>query len=292
MTDHENHVEMRETPNGNGGALSATMDGRHDDYLSTIIEHTADAIIAIDERGKIEVFNAAAEKLFGYTRDEAIGQNIKMLMPSPFRDEHDRYLAKYRSTGHAKIIGKWREVTGQRKDGSTVPIEIGVRELHIGGHRRFTGIVRDLTLNKIAQEAQAMLAVSAPVITVWDGVLVLPLIGTLDSKRAQDICEKSLTRLSEERAHALIIDITGVPVVDTMVANSLISLSASVRLMGGHCIITGISPTVAQTIVELGIDLSAVDTRGTLSEGLRFAITLADKDRSVSSHDDTLDTGS
>lgn len=246
-------------------------------YYREIIEFTADAIISIDERGAIELFNKAAESLFGYPREEVIGQNIKMLMPAPHRENHDEYLESYRSTGKAKILGRWREVEGQRKDGSMVPIEIGVRQISIDGIRKFTGIVRDLTETKrfeqeLRRSTQNILELSTPAIVAWDGVLVLPLIGTLDSARMQKCTETALTRMKKADALVMIIDITGVPVIDTMVANNLIGLASSVRLMGGQCILTGIAPATAITIVGLGIDLSEVSTRATLQEGLKLAI--------------------
>ena len=113
-----------------------------------IVNTAADAIIIIDERGIIERFNPASERLFGYTADAAIGRNVKILMPSPYRDEHDSYLAHYLSTGEKKIIGIGREVIGKRKDGTTFPIELVVSEVRLGDRRIFTGIIRDITERK------------------------------------------------------------------------------------------------------------------------------------------------
>jgi len=98
-----------------------------------------------DARGRIEAFNHAAERLFDYTIDEVLGCNVDMLMPSPYREEHDTYLSRYLATGRAKIIGSGREVQGRRKDGTTFPLHLSVGELTIGGERKFTGIVHDLS---------------------------------------------------------------------------------------------------------------------------------------------------
>ena len=110
-----------------------------------ILDAAVDAIITIDEVGGVESMNPAAERLFGYPASEVVGQNVKMLMPQPYRDEHDGYLENYRSTGQKKIIGIGREVVGRRKDGSTFPMHLAVSELQLGSRRMFTGIARDIT---------------------------------------------------------------------------------------------------------------------------------------------------
>jgi two-component system sensor kinase FixL len=110
-----------------------------------IIDSAVDGIVMIDAHGRIEAFNHAAERLFGYTIDEVLGRNVDMLMPSPYREEHDTYLSRYLATGRAKIIGSGREVQGRRKEGTTFPVHLSVGELTIGGERKFTGILHDLT---------------------------------------------------------------------------------------------------------------------------------------------------
>lgn len=118
-----------------------------------VLETTVDGIITIDEYGIVESFNPAAERIFGYRADEVIGNNIEMLMPQPYRDEHDEYLRSYRETGRRKIIGIGREVVGRRKDGSTFPLDLAVSELHVSDRRLFTGVVRDITdRRKLEQE--------------------------------------------------------------------------------------------------------------------------------------------
>jgi two-component system sensor kinase FixL len=113
--------------------------------LRGIVESAVDAIITIDETGLIDSVNPATAKLFGYTVNEMIGSNVNMLMPEPDRAAHDRYLADYLRTGRAKIIGIGREVRGQRKDGTTFPMQLAVSEFRLHGRRMFTGIVHDLT---------------------------------------------------------------------------------------------------------------------------------------------------
>jgi two-component system, LuxR family, sensor kinase FixL len=121
--------------------------------LRSIVDAAVDAIILIDARGHVESFNQGAERLFGYTAVEVIGRNVSMLMPSPYRDDHDGYLANYRDTGVAKIIGIGRDVTALRKDGRTFPVRLSVGELTIRGEKKFTGILHDLS-TRVKMEEQ------------------------------------------------------------------------------------------------------------------------------------------
>lgn len=114
-------------------------------HLKSILETVPDAMIVINERGIVQSFSVAAERLFGYEPDEVIGKNIKMLMPSPYRENHDGYLDRYLRTGERRIIGIGRVVVGERKDGSTFPIELAVGEMRSADKRYFTGFIRDLT---------------------------------------------------------------------------------------------------------------------------------------------------
>ena len=109
-----------------------------------ILDTAVDGIITIDEKGTITLFNQAAQEIFGFGEGEVVGENISMLMPEPFRSEHDRYMDNYKSTGLKKIIGNGREVTGLRRDGTTFPLYLAVSEFHIAGKRHFSGILRDI----------------------------------------------------------------------------------------------------------------------------------------------------
>jgi PAS domain S-box-containing protein len=113
--------------------------------LRSIIDSAVDGIIVIDGHGRIEAFNPGAERLFGYPAPEVMGRNVKMLMPSPYHEEHDTYLARHLATGVQKIIGTGREVMGLRRDGTTFPLHLSVGKMMAGGEPRFTGILHDLS---------------------------------------------------------------------------------------------------------------------------------------------------
>lgn len=126
--------------------------------LAAVLEAAVDAIISIDSHGAVQVMNPAAERLFGYAAAEVVGQNVKLLMPQPFRDEHDGYIARYLKTGERRIIGVGREALGLRKDGSTFPMELAVAEAKLGAESIFVGIIRDITERKRAEATRSQLA--------------------------------------------------------------------------------------------------------------------------------------
>ena len=125
----------------------------------------------------------------------------------------------------------------------------------------------------VARQRQELLETTTPVIRLWEGIVAIPLIGTLDSNRSQVVMEGLLNGIVEEQAQVAILDITGVPMVDTLVAQHLMKTAMAVRLMGAECVISGIRPQIAQTIVALGINLGDITTRATLSDALKYGLT-------------------
>ena len=123
-----------------------------EERLRAILDTAVEGIITIDEQGLIETVNPAAATMFGYSREELFGKNVKLLMPPPFRGEHDQYLSNYRETGRAKIIGIGREVAGRRKDGSTFPLELSVAEARLTEGRKFVGFLRDITARRESEQ--------------------------------------------------------------------------------------------------------------------------------------------
>ncbi|MCU7495672.1 MAG: STAS domain-containing protein [Ignavibacteria bacterium] len=126
----------------------------------------------------------------------------------------------------------------------------------------------------ILRQQREMIELSTPVVQLWNGILALPLIGTLDSERTQVVMESLLTRIVETGSYVAIIDITGVPTVDTLVAQHLLKTVAAAKLMGAECIISGIRPQIAQTIVHLGVNLADVITKATMAEALKTALVM------------------
>jgi len=124
----------------------------------------------------------------------------------------------------------------------------------------------------INRQQREMLELSTPVVKLWDGILALPMIGTLDSARTQVVMESLLQRVVETGSQIVILDITGVPTVDTLVAQHLLKTVTALRLMGADCIISGVRPQIAQTIVHLGVDLQGVTTKANLADALKLAL--------------------
>jgi PAS domain S-box-containing protein len=158
--------------------------------LRALIETAVDGVILIDAQGLVQVFNPACEKLFGYAAEEVIGHNVKMLMPPPYREEHDGYIDNFRRTGDKKIIGAGREVTAQRKDGSTFPIYLSVGEAKEHGHSIFVGIIHDLTAREWTARVlkDALESIKIVVDTAVDGVIMIDTHGLM--QMFNPACEK------------------------------------------------------------------------------------------------------
>jgi two-component system sensor kinase FixL len=151
--------------------------------LQSIIDSAVDGIIVINAKGRIESFNRGAERLFGYPKDEVIGRNVNVLMPSPDHEQHDGYIARYLTTGEARIIGIGREVTGRRRDGTTFPLHLSVGEMEIGGERKFTGMLHDLS-SRVRLEEQLRTSEArwrAIVESAVDGIVVIDAHGRIEA---------------------------------------------------------------------------------------------------------------
>ncbi len=210
-----------------------------EERMRAILETAVEGIVTIDERGIVESMNRACEQIFGYSPSEVIGQNVSMLMPSPFREQHDGYLSNYLRSGHAKIIGIGREVIGRRKDGSCFPMDLSVSEVKLANRRLFTGFVRDITARKQAEEQLSELAKSLAeknkeletVVYVASHDLRSPLVNIQGfSMELAGACERLKTRLHQAGARP----VTGADLADIIseeVPEAIQFILAGVRRM-------------------------------------------------------------
>jgi len=261
--------------------------------LRSVLDNIVDAVFTFDESGVIESFNPASERLFGYPAAEAIGRDVASLFAverEPTGGAADKSLAKRPPLGLSTLPVNGREMLCRHQDGAEFPVEIDVTEMPFRGKMLFIGTARDLRERKrvvedqrrseeernrlqeelIRAQASALAELSTPLIPVRSQVLVMPLVGTMDSQRAASVIEVLLSGINEHRAHGAIIDVTGVPVVDTAVAGALIRAANAARMLGARVVITGIRPEVAQTLVTLGADLRGITTCRTLEQGIAF----------------------
>jgi PAS domain S-box-containing protein len=248
------------------------------ELLQLLVDNISDyAIIMLDPRGNVVSWSAASERLKGWKAEEIIGQHFSRFYPpedvAAGKTENELRVAA--REGRLEDEG-WRV----RKDGSRFWANVVITRLRdaSGNIRGFGKITRDLTERraseeKIRRQTQEILEMAAvPVVQVWEGVVLVPLIGTLDSQRTQQLMERVLNRVTETNSPVALLDITGVPSIDTQTAQHLIETTAAVRLLGADVILTGIRPAIAQTLVHLGIDLSNITTCSSLRAGLRRAL--------------------
>lgn len=202
--------------------------------------------------------------------EEQIQQNANQLARRGFRPSEAMALILLLKQPLFELLTREIDAKERQLESGDVLIEMG-RMLDRIGLVKVEAFYE--TQQQIIRRQQAeLLELSTPVIELADGILALPLIGTLDSMRAQIVMESLLEKIVETRASTAIIDITGVPTVDTMVAQHLLKAASATRLMGANCIISGISPRIAQTIVQLGVNLDEVTTKANLASAFREAI--------------------
>ena len=248
------------------------------ELLQLLIDNVTDyAITMLDPKGVVITWSSGGERLKGWKADEIIGQHFSRFYPPEdvAKGKTDHELRVAAQNGRLEDEG-WRV----RKDGSRFWANVVLTCLRTnnGEIRGFGKITRDLSERreaeeKIRKQTQEILEMAAvPVVQVWEGIVLVPLIGTLDSQRTQQLMERVLNRVTETNSPVALLDITGVPSIDTQTAQHLIETTAAVRLLGAEVILTGVRPAIAQTLVHLGIDLSSVTTRSSLSAGLRMAL--------------------
>jgi len=257
----------------NGAVVAKEAMGAAGAYNRSLIEASLDPLVTIAPNGKITDVNAATEKVTGFTRQELIGNDFLNYFTDPekAREGYQRVFSEGFVTDYPLTI---RHVEGRLTD---VLYNASVYRGETGEVIGVFAAARDITEQKklreaLTQQAQEILKVSTPVLQVWEGVVVAPLIGTLDTQRAQQFMERLLERVVETNSSVALLDVTGVPSVDTRTAQHLIETITAVRLVGAQAVLTGVRPAIAQTLAHLGINLTDVVTRSTLAAGLRVAL--------------------
>lgn len=248
------------------------------ELLQLLVDCAKDyAIIMLDPQGRVISWSPAAERLKGWRADEVVGQHFSRFYPPEDvqQGKTEMELRVASQEGRFEDVG-WRV----RKDGSRFWANVVITALRDGEGRLrgFGKVTRDMSEQraseeKIRRQTQEILEMAAvPVVQVWQGVVLVPLIGTLDSQRTQQLMERLLNRVTETSSQVALLDITGVPTIDTQTAQHLIEAIAAVRLLGSEVVLTGVRPSIAQTLVHLGIDLTNVTTRSSLAAGLKMAL--------------------
>jgi len=266
----------------------ATVLGSEDSYR-LLVESVKDyAIVMLDPDGHVASWNAGAERFKGYRAAEIIGKHFSCFYPA---DAVQRGLPEQELKTAAKDGRFEGEGWRVRKDGKQFWANVIISALRDkdGTLRGFAKVTRDLTESKqaeeqIRQQGKEIMELSTPVMQVWQGVVVAPLIGSLDSNRTQQFMERLLGRIVETNSPVALVDIMGVPTIDTQTAQHLIETISAVRLLGAQVVLTGVRPAIAQTLVHLGIDLSGIMTRSSLAAGLQVALDVLNL-KVVSKHD-------
>jgi methyl-accepting chemotaxis protein len=234
----------------------------------------AQAVIEFELDGTVITANENFLSIFGYGLDEIVGKHHRIFC-DPGYAESPEYAQFWQKLGRGEYYAD--EFKRISKDGAEVWLQASYNPIldMEGRPLKVVKFASDIT-DEIRKRSLAMLEMSTPVTKIWDGVLFAPIVGIVDSKRSVDIMNKALSSIADSRANTLLLDIGGVAVVDTAVANHLIKIAKAAVLMGCKTVISGISPAIAQTIVELGIDLGSIQTTSTIESALRDSITSTD----------------
>jgi len=247
-----------------------------DDLALRVLEQIPTPIMAVDKDLKLIFMNAAGLGFMGKTWGQVNGMHCYELFNSLHCNTPQCRMQNVISGGETCTVRNEVKV-----DGRTVPIEYTAAALKdkkgniIGGLEYIIDITERVRQErKLREQGKTIMEISTPVIKLWDRILILPVVGVVDSLRAQQMMETMLNKITETSSKVIILDIQGVAAVDTAVANHLIKIAKATRLMGCKCVISGISPAVAQTLVQLGIDLGTVATESTLQEALAFAFAM------------------
>jgi rsbT co-antagonist protein RsbR len=248
-----------------------------------ILEQVRGSIVVVDMQGVIMSWNRGSERLFGYTAEDIIGKPIVSLYPP---EEQERLMteviAPLQEQGEHETESLVWSKTGERfpillslsllRDDSGAPVGMIGFSTDLSEQKQMEAERAAMQEQIIDAQRASLRELSTPLIPISDHVVIMPLIGTIDSGRAQQVMETLLEGVSAHQAELAILDITGVSLVDTQVAQALVRAAQAVRLLGARVMLTGIQPQIAQTLVHLGVDLSEIQTQGSLQAGIAAAL--------------------
>ncbi len=249
------------------------IENKEDYELSIqILDQIPTPVMAVDKEFNIIYLNESGLKMIDKPTDEVIGNKCYELMNSDHCNTPECRMQQVLKNNDKRNARNQVQLNGKK-----TPIEYFAAPLYsngelIGGLEYILDITEQVEHEKrLYQQAKTINEISTPAIKLWDGIVVLPIIGIVDSNRAQQMMKKMLEKIVDTSAKAIILDISGVAAVDTAVANHLIKITKATLLLGCRCIISGVSPDVAQTIVNLGINMEGIHTNSTLSDALEEA---------------------
>jgi rsbT co-antagonist protein RsbR len=241
-----------------------------------ILDQIPTTVMAVDKELRLTYMNNAGQKVLNKSEKDILGKKCCNVFNSLHCNTEECCMKKAIKSG--KMSSARTEVT---INDLKLPMEyfaVPLRDENntiIGGLEFVIDIMERVQYEeRVREQSQTIREMSTPTIELWDGVLVLPVVGVVDSMRAQHMMESMLNKIMEIYSKVIIMDIHGVAAVDTAVANHLIKITKATKLMGCECIISGISPAVAQTIIELGIDMESIKTKATLSDALAEAFSI------------------
>ncbi|HEY1014015.1 MAG TPA: PAS domain S-box protein, partial [Herpetosiphonaceae bacterium] len=270
MVSISSRDELREVAISFNRIATAMLDANAE--RAAIVENAADAILTIDEAGRVQSLNAAAEKLFGLPAADLAGRPATRIVPGYVRPEPGAPFS------HALLACR-------RGDGVSFPAEVALSGVRLRGRPFAVAMIRDRSEQQRAEaereelhrqvvdaQAEAIKRLATPLIPVTERTVAMPLVGSIDAQRAEQIVVALLGGVEELRAEAAIIDITGVAVADEQVARMVLRAAAALELLGARTVVTGIRPEAAAALVALGLDLGRLETMRSLQDGIAAAL--------------------
>ena len=256
--------------------LIENLTNENEQLQMQILNQIPTTVMAIDKDMNVIYLNDSGRNLLNRKMEDIIGKHCYDLFNSEHCNTEECRMKRALTEGKAFSARNQVNINNQ-----IIPIEYYAVPLRNGEGEIVGGLeyVLDITERvqyeeRLREQSYTIRQMSTPTIKLWEGVLVLPIVGVIDSMRAQHMMESMLTKIVETYSKVIILDIQGVAAVDTAVANHLIKITKATKLMGCDCILSGISPAVAQTIIHLGVEMEAIKTRATLSDALEEAFTI------------------